>query len=170
MLKISTTTPVWPPVQEVLRASNKDDVMYELERIARQMGHPFPTTWLLATDPKESDIPEDAVLKRTGSECGHHVILPECAIEKDDKLREEKLTKIRECRKPDSLKENAQWGLRWVCQQFILTLLLLGEYRFFIMDNHIIYTIHTWLTKDEQGEDAWDACEIHDFLPLNQIT
>ncbi|KAG2088842.1 uncharacterized protein F5147DRAFT_780850 [Suillus discolor] len=122
--------PVWPPSREVLRASRKFNVIMDLDQIAtRMVNSPRPLTTILSHTNVSQSF-EGFILKREGSDCTRHVLLPD---------------------RVDPLNLPPDLGhFRWLKQSYVPTLQQLGEWRMILVDCKPLYVIHTAPGNREQ--------------------
>lgn len=120
---LESIVPVWPPSKEILRASNKFNVIVDLDQIAsRTVNSPRPlTTRLSRTDLSQSF--EGWILKREGSDCNRHVFLPGRVD-------------------PSNLPPD-RGHFRWLKQSYVPTLRQLGEWRIILVDCQPLWVVHT---------------------------
>ena len=131
---LSRLTPVWPPVDEILAASRKADVIKVFDRIANEVTHTVRPTTTLLTLPLKS-LPRDVVLKREGSDTAEHVLLPQ-------QLQDTTLK---------SLNNYLKGRFRWFAQTWIPELRQFGEWRVFIVDGKIIEIVITQPQDEKNG-------------------
>lgn len=139
---------IWPPPKQIdwMGAKSTDAVLLGI--IADRTGNPSPRTETVA--PNAIMIPTDTVLKRSNSDSGNHVILP------NNRPRRTLLF----------LQDNSPHGELWLSQEFIPTLQTMGEWRVFIVNGHIIHAIHTYKAASGHG---WIARPATLFWSLNDI-
>jgi hypothetical protein len=127
---LESIMPVWPPSREVLRASRKFNVIMDLDQIAtRTVNSPRPLTTILSHNNTSQSF-EDFVLKREGSDCTRHVLLPDSV---------------------DPLNLPPDLGhFRWLKQSYVPALQRLGEWRMILVDCKPLYVIHTAPGRREQ--------------------
>lgn len=114
---------MWPPQEQV---QTKWDLIQKLDLVAaRQTFSARPRTRPLTNG---EPLNNQMVLKRTHSDMGRHVILPE-----DDLNR----------RNWEYLLNMEVPGCLWLGQSHIPTLAKLGEWRVFLVAGQIVYTVHT---------------------------
>lgn len=99
-------------------------------------------------------IPELAVLKRSNSECGAHVILP---------------TAPKERRTWAYLNEQSERDTFWMAQEYVPSLDQVGEWRAFVVGGNIISVMHTHKTPEKDWKGDWSGCEVESFLSLDEI-
>ncbi|KAG2081868.1 hypothetical protein BD769DRAFT_1683594 [Suillus cothurnatus] len=120
---LESIVPVWPPSKEIRHASMKLNVIVDLDQIAsRMVNSPRPVTTLLShTDVSQSF--DNWILKREGSDCNRHVLLPE---------------------RVDPLNLPPDRGrFRWLKQSYVPTLQKLGEWRIILVDCQPLWVVHT---------------------------
>ncbi|KAG1771569.1 hypothetical protein EV702DRAFT_1048922 [Suillus placidus] len=120
---LESIVPVWPPSREILRASIKFNVIVNLDQIAtRMVNSPRPRTTLLSRNNVSQSF-EGWILKREGSDCNRHVLLPG---------------------KVDPLNLPPDCGhFRWLKQSYVPTLRKLGEWRIILVDCLPLWVVHT---------------------------
>jgi glutathione synthase/RimK-type ligase-like ATP-grasp enzyme len=134
MQALSRLVPVWPPVDEILAASRKADIIKMFDRIAAQVTHTVRPVTTILTIPLKT-VPKDVVLKREGSDASKHVYLPQS-------LEELGLKKLNQLLKGSRF--------RWISQTWIPLLQQFGEWRVFVVGGKIFEVITT------QPQDAAD--------------
>ena len=72
---------VWPTPNYLKLMGNKLELIWHLDSIARILGSPRPNTVIWR---KGDPMPKNAVLKRTHSDQGIHILMPEEALLKLD--------------------------------------------------------------------------------------
>lgn len=137
-----------------------------LDRIAVAEGWRRPRTTPLVHG---QEIPEDAVLKRTHSDCGFHVVLPEISVETQD---------AGAVNRRKELKSQRTWGhldLRttapeqlWIAQEYVPTLRSLGEWRVFLVGGCPLNVVHT-VQATEKGQTTCQGTRADRFLCLREI-
>ncbi|KAG2362865.1 hypothetical protein BDR07DRAFT_1484225 [Suillus spraguei] len=128
---LESIVPVWPPSQEMLHGSRKFNVINDLDQIASRMANsPRPQTTILSrTDISQSF--EGWILKREGSDCNRHVLLPG---------------------QVDPLNLPPDRGqFRWLKQSYVPALRTLGEWRIVLVDCQPVFVVHT-APGNGQGE------------------
>lgn len=142
---------MWPPLQQLLWAGLKDPDVALLDLIAQQsrMLHSWTTTLNLQGSIDDAIAP-DTVLKRSHSDCGQLVILPE------ERRRQNAV----------QLEALAPHGEKWLIQEHIRTLRTVGEWQAFIVNGAVIHTIHMYKDPDTS---AWVARQVLSFWSLEEI-
>ncbi|KAF9230949.1 hypothetical protein BU15DRAFT_82991 [Melanogaster broomeanus] len=157
---------IWPPVPSVRMAAHKWRTVRIMEMAAYANGWQRPHTDIL-TD--SCEIREGTILKRSHSNCGNHVILPEQVITGSSVSENEAHQQLRAQRSWTHLNANTHSGdEQWVSQEYVETLRTLGEWRCFLVGGHIINIVHTFEDEDGNwvGRRAWrfmSLKEIHDL-------
>lgn len=142
---------VWPPPKQIERVGWKDPDCVLLDLIARRLNGLRPATIpLQPQDIDSSSIIPDTVLKRSNSDCGHHVIFP-------DERRK---------RNVEHLRELSPYGEKWLMQEYVPTLRTVGEWRVFIVNGAVIQTVHTYMHSDTK---RWEATLATTFWSLDEI-
>ena len=138
-------TYLWPPMDQASSLGSKWQLIENLDIIANSEGSTRPKSRLLKPG---STIPKGAVLKRTHSESGNHVIFPQGETHKRTWEYLNSHSEIPCC--------------RWFCQMFIPHLRDLGEWCVIVVGGHPIYTIHTQPTSG----GTWKHKVVTLFWPL----
>jgi hypothetical protein len=116
---------VWPPFSQVNEIGSKKHLLFNLDAIA------LTITKTLRPKTKElrygDDIPANAMIKRSHSDCGLHVFRPGDVGRNWETF--DKLTPVP--------------GATWFSQTYVPALAKLGEWRVFIIGGEITYTVHT---------------------------
>jgi len=151
---LSQHIPVWPPVDEILAASRKADVINVFDRIANEVTHTVRPKTTLLNLPLKS-VPRDVVLKREGSDTGSHVLLPQ-------RLQRTTLK---------ALNNQLKGRFRWFAQTWIPELRQFGEWRVFIVDGKIIEIVTTQpLGKGHEYDDRLAIGVLHGSWSLEELT
>jgi hypothetical protein len=130
---ISGVVNVWPPVDEVVRASHKFDVISDLDFLALTITNtPRPVTRLLRS---KSDINGQTVVKREGSDCGN-------AVRRGATLKAKDIKQLLSERLP----------YHWFVQTDIPELRIVGEVRVYVVGQQILHEL--WTMPDADG--MWD--------------
>ncbi|KAF8425023.1 hypothetical protein L210DRAFT_865476 [Boletus edulis BED1] len=145
---LTSCVPIWPPVPSLRVAGNKAKLVTLLDRIAAEQGWPRPRTTRLTVD---QPLPIDTVLKRTHSDCGADVILPEkeLASRRTWQFLKERTTSREQV---------------WISQEFVPTLRSLGEWRVYLVGGRIVNVMHT---IDE--DHIFTGTRVDRFLCLREI-
>ena len=143
---------MWPPPAQIERSGRKDPDVALLDVIANEFHTLRPTTTTINLQGVVNDdmIALETVLKRSNSDCGQHVILPEA----------------RRNRKVDHLRTLSLYGEQWLMQEYVTTLHTVGEWRTFIVNGSVIHTVHTYRHPDT---GAWVAKQASSFWSLKQL-
>ncbi|KAG6369439.1 hypothetical protein JVT61DRAFT_14857 [Boletus reticuloceps] len=155
----------WPPVPSLQMAGYKWNTVAILDMIAVKHGWRRPKTTLLTPG---CPIPAGTVLKRSHSDCGDFVILPEedvrgtGAAATSERDRRNALRTWEELNARTSSPEQ-----RWVSQDYVDSLAVFGEWRFFIVGGHVICTVHTMKMDDDN--DVWHGRRVWQFRSLAEI-
>ena len=96
-------------------------------------------------------IPKDAVLKRTHSDCGHHVIMPSDDVDRTWDILNDDLNI------PGSV---------WIAQALIPTLRKLGEWKVIIIGRQPLYTVHA---KYNEVKATWSWEPVESFYSLAEF-
>jgi hypothetical protein len=128
---------MWPPQEQV---QTKWDLIQKLDLVAaRRTFSARPRTRPLIDG---ETLNSHMVLKRTHSDMGRHVILPEDHSDRRDW---------------EYLRLNMEVpGCLWLGQSHIPTLSTLGEWRVFLVAGQIVYTVHT-VYKPAKKTWSWDV-------------
>lgn len=126
------------------RFGRKEPDAGTLAVIAHRLQRPHPAS----TSVEDKPIQENTVLKRANSDAGLHVILPH----------------QRRDRNLENLKALSPNGERWLMQEYVETLITVGEWRVFVVNGHPIHTAHTFKT-----ESGWRAEPATSFWSLRDI-
>jgi hypothetical protein len=137
--KLSRYLHIWPPVQQVNGIGSKHRLIRHLDFIASITSSLRPVTKFL--NPGDL-IPNLAVLKRSHSDCGEHVIMPGQPGRDWSSLNNH--PSIR--------------GAAWFAQAHVPTLQTHGEWRVFIIGGKPIYVVHTKY-NDEKKTWSWERTE-----------
>ena len=129
---LESTVPVWPPSREMLHASRKFNVITDLDQIAsRTINSPRPLTTILSRADVSQSF-EGCILKREGSDCARHVLLPGGVD-------------------PSNLPSDLG-HFRWLKQSYVPSLQKLGEWRMILVDCQPLWVVHT---APGNGEGEW---------------
>lgn len=137
----------WPPSQQMKYAGMTDRVITDLSTIAFYNETIRPTTALLIKR-GHSPIPKDTVLKRSNSNCEHHVIMP---YDTEKRTWEYLLSQT----------PNRE---TWMAQEYIPTLREFGEWRVFLIREQIFHVVHTWKINTR-----WNARAVVSYLNLEEL-
>jgi hypothetical protein len=138
---------MWPSIRQMNSIASKQQFISHLDIIAAKTSSLRPKTILL----KDGDsFPKDAVIKRSHSDCGHHVLLPN-----------------NKGRNWESLNQHPKIpGAVWMAQTYVPTLQSLGEWRVFIVGGQAVYTVHT---KYNEEKSTWFWEPVDDFYSLEEL-
>lgn len=158
---LSTRVTTWPSPREMLFVGQKLETYNLLNKCALSLGYQQPSVFAVPEDELElyaSDIADgkrDAVLKRTQSGWSDYVVTPH--------------TKNPKSVIKKALKEQRQWKSSnhwfdeplWLCQPFMAQLLHIGEYRSFIVNGAIYYTVATTPLPGPEGSMEMAGGRMH---------
>ena len=153
----------WPPVPSIRHAANKWNTVAILDMIAAENGWMRPRTTPLHHG---CIIPADTVLKRSHSDSGEHVILPEHSVVgngTEDIQKRHALSALRTWEELEKVTFSTEE--KWVSQEYVQTLASLGEWRCFLVGGHIECIVHT--VPDTSGR--WRGRRVSTFLSLEEI-
>jgi hypothetical protein len=112
------------------------------------------------------DIPTDTVLKRSHSECGEHVIMPVTLAGGSGGAADRYRKSINAMRTWSNLDARTHSGdEKWASQEYIETLVTVGEWRFFLIGGHVDNIVHTIKGKD----GLWIGRRVSSFLTLAEL-
>jgi len=139
---------MWPPQEQV---QTKWDMIRKLDFVAaRRTFSARPRTRLLQDG---ETITDRVVLKRTHSDMGRHVLLPQ---DRSDR------------RNWEYIRESIDVpGCLWLAQSYVETLATLGEWRVFLIAGQIVYAVHTVYNPTKRTW-TWDVPTT--FYSLDEIT
>jgi hypothetical protein len=126
---------------------SKHQLIIHLDIIASQNSFLRPTTKFLKFG---DDIPKSTVVKRSHSDCGEHVLMPE-----DDGRNWHSFSQYPKI--PGSV---------WFAQSHISTLRKHGEWRVIIIGGQPVYTVHT---KYNEAKSTWSWEVVDSFYSLEEI-
>jgi hypothetical protein len=134
MIGLSQKLPVWPPVEEIL-AATKWNLIQTLDTIAANVTHTIrPRTTILETPVTSLESLEGFIVKRERSDCSRHFVSPQ-GIQKMG------LTGLNKW-----LRRYWVDGASWLKQEYVPQLATLGEWRVYIIDRKISFTLLTeWI-------------------------
>lgn len=154
----------WPPVPSLRMAGLKWNVVMILDMIAVKHGWIRPKTTVLTPG---CQIPKGTVLKRSHSDCGDFVILPEGAVKGNTRAATNERGLRRALRTWDELNvRTSAPEQKWASQEYVDTLVMFGEWRCFIVGGHIINVVHTVKVGDD---GLWRGQTVRNFLSLSEI-
>jgi hypothetical protein len=146
-VNLSRLVYMWPSTRQINSVGSKQQFISHLDIIATKTSTLRPRTILLKNG---NSIPKNAVIKRSHSDCGHHVLLPN-----------------NKGRNWESLNQHPKIpGAVWMAQTYVPTLRSLGEWRVFIVGGQTIYTVHT---KYNEDKSTWSWEPVHDFYSLEEL-
>jgi hypothetical protein len=152
---LSRLIPVWPPVEEILAASRKADVIKVYDRITNEVTHTVrPKTTLLTLPLKK--LPRDVVLKREGSDIASHILLPQQLQGTTLKVLNSELSQVK-------------GRFRWFAQTWIPELRQFGEWRVFFIDSKIVEVVTTQ-PLDKGHNDSLVIGVLHGSWSLEELT
>jgi hypothetical protein len=126
---------IWPPPNQ---SKNKWELIQMLDLVAARRTYSVrPITRPLQIGDPINDM---VVLKRTHSDMGNHVLLP-------NNLNRNWKYMSRNMEVP---------GCMWLAQSYVYTLASLGEWRVFLMGGQIVYVVHT-VHNPQKGTWTWDV-------------
>ncbi|KAI5982791.1 hypothetical protein F5J12DRAFT_788081 [Pisolithus orientalis] len=138
----------WPPPDQVRTAAVKWETLAHLQAISAIHRWVVPEMHIISDgDP----IDDSYVLKRSHSDCGKHVILP---------------TAPKSSRTWAHLKNNTNEDSDevWIAQQYIPSLVFLGEWRVIIVGGQIMSVTHT----HRLNNGGWSGIPVTSFLSLEE--
>lgn len=166
MRLLSSEVSFWPPIPQVQMAGYKQDTITLLDGIATTHSWKRPCTRVIHDGEL---IPTNGVLKRTHSDCGSHVLLPEESVPHDAVDAVPRKMELSARRTWDSINDlTTSMDQSWICQDYIPTLLKLGEWRFFIVGEQIVNVVHT-LKDTASDSDAWSGRPVVSFYTKAEI-
>lgn len=134
-----------------------------LEMAASRNGWSRPRTDILEP---HCDIPPGTVLKRSHSDCGEFVIMPEQSIIGSGGAVDRARQRLNAMRAWSYLDERTFTGHEmWASQEYIDTLITLGEWRFFLVGGHVTNVVHTFHAPDGN----WVGRRVSTFLTLAEL-
>lgn len=145
---LAQSTYIWHSVDMPSTIGSKWQLIENLDIIAASDQRQRPQSRLMKSgDP----LPPNAVLKRTHSDSGNHVILP-----KDNPVKRTWAYMDAHSNIP---------GCRWFSQAYIDLLRTVGEWRVVMVGGAPAYTIHTRPRKDK----SWKYRTVTEFWPLDRL-
>ena len=164
LLVLMQVVKFWPPVPTLQMVARKWNTVAILDMIAVENGWRRPKTTVLTPG---CAIPTGTVLKRSHSECGLCVILPEEVVRDTEGVPSQELDMWKGLRTWDHLNARTTvTGQKWVSQEYVDTLVMFGEWRCFIVGGHVINVVHT---IKEDDSDLWHGKRVWEFLSLAEI-
>ena len=148
ILQLASVILFWPDPLELEKLASKAVLISHLDEVARTCTQSFrPTTERLS--PGQS-IPSNTVLKRTNSDCGLHVLMPESIH-----------------RNWEYLHKNSEIdGSIWLSQSYVPSLYKLGEWRVILIGGQVVHTVHTHY-KPHLNDWTFNAAE--KFYSLGEL-
>ncbi|KAI6154549.1 hypothetical protein BKA82DRAFT_4010384 [Pisolithus tinctorius] len=145
---LSRQVQFWPPPDQVRTAAVKWETLAHLQAISGIQRWAVPEMHIIS----DGDPIDDAyVLKRSHSDCGKHVILP---------------TAPKSSRTWAHLRNNMNEDSDevWIAQQYIPSLVFLGEWRVIIVGGQIMSVTHT----HRLNNGGWSGIPVTSFLSLEE--
>lgn len=153
----------WPPVPSLQMAARKWNTVAVLDMIAAKNGWMRPRTTVLTPG---CTIPGGTVIKRSHGECGNFVILPDTFIQGTGASSNAERVRLNGLRSWAHLHKTTHSDEQtWVSQEYVPTLVSLGEWRCFIVGGHVASVVHTRMGD----EYIWRARRVWQFLSLREI-
>lgn len=163
LLDLARVVKFWPPIPQVRTAAQKWPTCSILDMVAVANGWLRPKTILLTPG---CAIPPGTVLKRSHSDCGKFVILPPESIVDNDASATGKRQLLAYLRSwPELVRKTHSEEQRWVSQQYVETLVTLGEWRCFLVGGHVASIVHTI----HQHDGDWEGRRVWKFMSLREI-
>ena len=137
LMKLETRTPIWPPVEEMLYARKKLNVVLNLDWIVRNVTDTVrPATAISKVPP--AAMPKGCVLKRECSDGRRHVFTPK-------ELRKFSVSSLTK-----KLDECVLDGAEWLSQTFVPDLETMGELRVYLFHGKVSHVIQTsWGNRED---------------------
>lgn len=144
-------------------AARKWNTVAILDMIADKNGWRRPKTTLLT---RGCHIPVDTVLKRSHSDCGEFVIMPEEPLKTSGTATKwpRGVQRLLHTWEELDARTNAP-EQRWVSQEYVDTLVKIGEWRCFLVGGHVMNVVHTM----KMDEASWHGKRISNFLTLAEM-
>lgn len=147
MDNISQYVYIWPPINQVNDIGSKKRLMQHLSNIAAISKTIRPVTKIISS---QTHIPNNIVLKRSHSDSGQHVLMPN-----------------EQGRDWESLSRHMEIpGCVWMGQTLVPHLHDIGEWRVFIIGGRIVYCVHT---RYNQGKRTWKWEPVTEYYSLNEL-
>ncbi|KIK78084.1 hypothetical protein PAXRUDRAFT_17080 [Paxillus rubicundulus Ve08.2h10] len=163
IMALSRIVPLWPPIPTVRVAGQKWRTVKMLEMAALANNWNRPSTKILL---HPCEIPRDTVLKCSHSDCGEYVIMPEWTVAGSTSVDIAKHTEIGKKRAWLYLEAHTHSPEeQWASQEYVETLVTLGEWRFFLVGGHVENIVHTIKGVDGNWTGKW-VCS---FLQLSEL-
>lgn len=163
LVALARVVPLWPPVPSLRMAAQKWNTIKILEMAALANNWSRPRTDIMHP---ACDIPADTVLKRSHSECGEQVLMPEQSAVGSggavDRIRKN-LNATRTWSKLNARTHSTDQ--KWASQEYIETLITIGEWRFFLVGGHVENIVHTIKGKD----GLWIGRRVSSFLSFHEL-
>lgn len=147
--QLACQTQFWPPIKPARVSGNKWATISHLQMIAKKTGRYAPVTTLLH---EGHEIPPGVVLKRSHSDCGTHVILP------NSNTRHRTWKYLNTVTSKDTF---------WMAQEYVPSLPKIGEWRVFVVGGKVIAVMHSCKRAGSNGE--WKGEQTDAFLTLDEI-
>jgi hypothetical protein len=161
---LSSYSPVWPSYLELKSCANKLELIANLELVANSSTQTNRPMVKLLTSGRDAEgnrarlqipdpIPDNVVVKRSYSETGQHILLPETpnALKQAILQREVDI-------------DEAQW----FTQSFVPFLKDTGEIRMFFVGMKNIYSVHT-VQDPKKRKGHWDFEYVENVTPLDIV-
>lgn len=144
-------------------AGHKWKTVKILEMAARANGWSRPRTDILE---RSREIPAGTVLKRSHSDCGEYVVMPEQSVSGSGAAADRSRQRLNAMRTWSHLDDRTySEEERWVSQQYVETLITVGEWRFFLVGGHVENIVHTFHAPDGN----WLGRRVSSFLTLGEL-
>jgi len=146
--KLQEVVQLWPPQDQM---PDKFELIKRLDLVAARRTYSARPVTQRLTDVGDFDISR-VVLKRTHSDMGQHVILPQDGRVKYTQEYVEGHSEIPGC--------------IWLVQSYVDTLAALGEWRVFIIGGQIVYIVHT---RRNRTKGSWTAQTPINYYTLGEL-
>lgn len=141
---------VWPPQNQPSTIGSKIQLIQNLDYVAANVTRSTRPKTIQIKCPQ--DISHRAVIKRTHSDTGYHVLMP------DDPRRNW-----------DFITQNSEIPkCLWFSQSYVEPLDKLGEWRVLMVGGRIMYVVHTHASI-VGGDRQWKWEMVHDFYSLDEL-
>jgi hypothetical protein len=148
MKKLKKLTFVWPDFEHVNGIGSKCNLYHHLDMIASSITKTARLPWKVAQPGDRLRL--DAVMKRTHSDSGQHVILSNTPLYNWEYFSN----------------NMAIPGCQWIAQKYCHTLLNYGEWRVFILGGSIFHVVHTIYNKSRR---TWTGQEATSWYTLDEL-
>jgi glutathione synthase/RimK-type ligase-like ATP-grasp enzyme len=139
---------IWPPVNQVNDIGSKRRLMQHLTNIAATLKMIRPVTKVVTS---RTNIPNNVVLKRSHSDAGQHVLMPN-----------------EQGRDWESLRLQMEIpGCVWMGQTLVPQLNDIGEWRVFLVGGRIVYCVHTRYNRVKR---TWKWEPVMEYYSLDELT